>query len=90
MQEVICYTGETCRHFKPRIDKHVKKDKKSNIYKHLHNNEKCFLSSKSDCFPILDYASTQFQIKIKEGMHIDWEKPNFNKKLNHLATTLSI
>ena len=38
----------------------------------------------------LFYAPTQFQIKIKEGMYIDWEKPNLNKPLNHLATTLSI
>ena len=60
-----CYTGETCRHFKPRIDENLKKDKKSNIYKHLHNNKKCFSSSNSDCFPILDYAPTLFQIKIK-------------------------
>ena len=27
-----CYIGETCRHFKTRIDEHVKKDKKYNIY----------------------------------------------------------
>ena len=38
----------------------------------------------------LFYAPTHFQIKIKEGMYIDWEKPNLNKQLNHLATTLSI
>ena len=85
-----CYIGETCRHFKTRIDEHVKKDKKSNIYKHLNNNEECFSSFNSDCFSILDYAPTQFQVKIKEGMYIDWEKPNLNKQLNHLATTLSI
>ena len=41
-------------------------------------------------FSILDYAPAQFQIKIIEGMYIDWEKPNLNKQLNHLATTLSI
>ena len=35
------YIGETCRHFKTRIDEHLKKDKKSNISKHLHNNEEC-------------------------------------------------
>ena len=78
-----CYIGETCRHFKTRIDEHVKKDKKFNIYKHLNNNEECFSSFNSDCFSILDYAPTQFQIKIKEGMYIDWEKPNLNKQLNH-------
>ena len=37
-----CHIGESCRHFKTRIDEHVKKDKKGNIYKHLHNNEECF------------------------------------------------
>ena len=62
---------------------HVKKVKKSNIYKHLHNTEECFSSFNSDCFSILEYAPTQFQIKIKGGMYIDWEKPNLNKQLNH-------
>ena len=38
---------------------------------------------------LLDYAPT-VSIKIKEGMYIDWEKPNLNKHLNHLATTFSV
>ena len=58
--------------------------------KHLHNNEECFSNVNSDCFSILDCAPTQFQIKIKEGIYTDWEKPNMNKQLNHLATPLSI
>ena len=87
-----CYISKTCRHFKTRIDEHVKKDKKSNIYiyKHLHNTEECFSGFNSYCFSILDSAPTQYQIKVKEGMYIDWEKPNFNKQLNHLATTLFV
>ena len=48
-----CYTGETCRHFKTWINEHVK-DKKSNILKHLNNNEEFFSSFNSDCFSILD------------------------------------
>ena len=68
----------------------MKEDKKSNIYKHLHNNKEYFSSFNLDCFSILDYTPTQFQIEIKEVMYIDWEKPNLNKQLNHLATTLSI
>ena len=85
------YIGETCRHFKTRIDEHVKKTKNLiYIYKLLHNNEECFPSFNSDCFSILDNPPTQFQIKIKEGMYIDWEKPNLKKQLNHLAPTLSI
>ena len=47
-----------------------------NLHKHLHNNEECFSNFNSDCFSILDYAPTQFEIKFKEGMYIDWEKPN--------------
>ena len=31
------YIGETCRHFKTRIEKHIKKDNKSHIFKHLHS-----------------------------------------------------
>ena len=31
-----CYIGETCRYFQTRIDKHVKKGKKSNVCKHLY------------------------------------------------------
>ena len=39
---------------------------------------------------ILDYAPTQFQVKIKEDMYIDRVKANLKKRLKHLATTLSI
>ena len=42
--------------------------KKSSIYKHLHNNEECFSGFNSDCFSILDYAPTRYQIKTKEGI----------------------
>ena len=49
----------------------MKKDKKSNIHKHLQNNEECLSSFNSDCFSILDDTLQQFQIKIKGGMD-DW------------------
>ena len=68
----------------------MKKDKKSDIYKHLHNNEECFSSFNSDCLSILNYPSTQFQSKIKEDKYIDWNKANLNKQLNYLPPTLSI
>ena len=54
-----------------KINKHVKNNKTSNIYKHLQNNEECFSRFSSDCFSVLDCAPTQFQTKIKEGMYID-------------------
>ena len=63
-----CYIGETTRHFATRINEHLRKDMSSHIYKHLSENENCFDNSTKDCFSILDTASTQFQLKLKEGM----------------------
>ena len=85
-----CYIGETCRHFKTRIDEHIKKDKKSHFFQHLQSKEECFSSFDLNCFSILDSATTKYQTKLKEGMYIDWEKPNLNKQKNHFPTTLSI
>ena len=36
------YIDETCRHFKTRIEEHIKKDNKSHIFKHLHFTATCF------------------------------------------------
>ena len=41
------YIGETCCHFKTRIEEHIKKDNKSHIFKHLHSSETCFDSYNS-------------------------------------------
>ena len=36
------YIGETCCHFKTRIEEHIKNDNKSHIFKHLHSTATCF------------------------------------------------
>ena len=36
------YIGETCRHFKTRIEEHIKKDNKSHIFKYLHSTATYF------------------------------------------------
>ena len=52
-----CYIGQTCHHFKTRIDEHVKNDKKSNTKsKRLRNNEEYFSRFNSDCC-IFKYSS---------------------------------
>ena len=33
------YIGKTSRHFKTRIEEHIKKDSKSHIFKHLHSSK---------------------------------------------------
>ena len=48
------YIGETCRHFKTRIEKHIKKDYKSHIFKHLHSTATSFDSYNSLCFKLID------------------------------------
>ena len=78
------YIGETCRHFKTRIEEHIKKDK------HLHSSETCFDSNNYLCFKIIDKANSKFDLKIKEAFHINWRKPNLNAQQNHLALTLSL
>ena len=82
------YIGETCRHFKTRIEKHIKKDNKSHIFKHLHSTATCFDSYNSLCFKVIDKTNSKFDIKIKEALHINWKKPNLNSQQNHLALSL--
>ena len=83
------YIGETCLHFKIRIEEHIKKDIKTHIFKHLHSTATCFDSYNSLCFKIIDNASSKFDLKIKEALHINWRKPNLKAQQNHLARTLS-
>ena len=84
------YIGETCRHFKTRIEEHIKKDNKSHIFKHLHSTATCFDSYNSLCFKVIHKVNSKFDFKIKEALHINWRKPNFNAQQNHLALTLSL
>ena len=62
----------------------------SKIFKHLLSWERCPQSCSSDCFEILDSAPTKFQLKLKEAMHINWEKPNLNQQVHHVNLTLTL
>ena len=82
------YIGETCRHFKTRIEKHIKKDNKSHIFKHLHSTTTGFDSYDSLSFKIIDQTNSKFHLKLKEALHINSRKPNLNVQQNHLSLTL--
>ena len=60
------YIGETCSHFKTKIEQHIKKDNKSHNFKHLHSTAAGFDSYKSLCFKIIDEANSKFDLKIKK------------------------
>ena len=68
----------------------IKKDNKSHIIKHLHSTATCFDSYNSLCFKIIDKANSKFDSKIKEALHINWQKPNLNAQQNYLALALSL
>ena len=78
--------GESCCHFKTRIEEHIKKDNKSHIFKLLHSTATCFDSYNSLCFKIIDKANSIFDLKIKEALHINWRKPNLNAQQNHFLS----
>ena len=85
-----CYVGETTRHFSTRVREHTFSDRTSHVFKHLQNSEHCRTLCSNDCFSILDHASTTFQLKIKEVIHIQWEKPTLNHQLYHVNLKLSL
>ena len=87
---ISSYTGETNRHFKTRIEEHIKKESKFRIFKHLHSTRTCFDSYNSLSFKIIHKANNKFDLKIKETSHINGRKPNLNVQQNHLALTLSL
>ena len=77
------YIGKTCRHFKNRIEEHFKEDNKSHIFKHLDSTATCFDAYHSLCFKIIDKTNSEFDLRIKEALHINWRKSNLNAQQNH-------
>ena len=84
------YIGETCGHFKTRIEEYIKTDSKSHIFKYLHSTATFLDSYNSLCFKIIEKANSKFDLKTKEALHINRRKPNLNADYNHLALTLSL
>ena len=74
--------GETCCHFKTRIEEHIKKDNKSHIFKHLHSTTTSFGLYNSLSFTIIDKANSKFDLKIQKASCINWRKPNLNTQQN--------
>ena len=84
-----CYVVETNLHLATRVREHLTSDKNSHIFQHIHVSETCRALCLDNCFSILDTASTSFQLKIKEALHIGWENPSLNKQVNHVNLTFS-
>ena len=85
-----CYIGETARHYNTRVKEHLKTDRASHIYKHLNSFEICRSVCNEHCFKIIDQASSYYDLKIKEALHILWEKPLLNVQVKHFNIKLAL
>ena len=84
------FIGRTKQNLSTRIKEHLERDKKSHKHKHLNESQRCKAFSNSDCFSILDYATTQYSLSIKKGVHICWQKPALNKHVDFLACSICV
>ena len=44
----------------------------------------------NDCLKILDNACSNYELKIKEAMHINWGEPELNAQVNHYNISITI
>ena len=65
-----CYIGETTRHLRTRIKKHLETHKKFQILVHLFNNKNCKAFSTETYFEIIYFTSILFRLRLKESMHV--------------------
>ena len=65
------------------ILKHIKKDRKPHILKHLRSTTTCFNSYNSLLFKIIDKANSKFDLKSKEALHTNWRNLESNAQQNH-------
>ena len=83
------YIGETTRHLTTRIKEHFS-SKSSHIYQHLNKYPSCKTNCDENCFKVIDEARTEFSLKLKEAMYIEWEKPNLNIQLKNVQLTINV
>ena len=84
------YVGYTNGHYQTRVYEHLKTDNNSHILKHLRHSTKCKSACNESCFKVIDRARTEYELRIKEAMHIQWIAPSINKQKKSLQMTLII
>ena len=83
------YVGRTHVHYDTRCEQHLKTDVNSSIYKHI-NVKQCCNKSDKKSFKIIDRANTDYELAIKEAMHINWLKPDLNTQKYHVILKLLV
>ena len=78
-----CYVGGTHKHFNTRRNEHLETEKLSSVNKNLQMRENCKMKNDENSFSILDYSKTDYELSLKEAMHIKWENPSLNGQKIH-------
>ena len=85
-----CYVGYTKRHYNVRVHEHLSTDLNSHVHKHLQNSPQCRAQCDDKCFTIIDRANTEYELRIKEALHIQWLAPVINKQKISCKLTLTV
>ena len=85
-----CYVGRTHKYFDTRRKEHLGTDKASSIFKHLQKHNSCKAKNDQNSFSIIDFAKTDYELALKEAMHIKWINPNLNGQKRHEIIRLLI
>ena len=62
--------GETTRHLTTMIKEHLETHSKSHIFNHLSTNRNRKELCDTECFEIIDSATSSYRLKLKEATHI--------------------
>ena len=73
--------GKTIRHLATRVKEHGTSPSPSAVSNHLSSCETCKLNFSCDSFSIIDSGKNDFEITIKEALHIKLKKPTINRQL---------
>ena len=76
------YIGEKTCHL-TLMKGHLETDSKSHIFKHLSTNRNCEELCDTEFFKIIGSTTSSYRLKLKEVMHITWEKPLLNKQVKY-------
>ena len=80
----VSYIGETHRHYMTRVREHLTSDQNSLVHQHLSQNVSCAMSASPTCFQIIDQASDDYALRIKESLYITWSNETLlNKQVKH-------
>ena len=53
-------------------------------------NAQCKPADARNNFKVLDNGKSQYELALKEGLHINWVKPVLNKQKKHEVITLLV